>query len=558
MIALILALVTVLGGFCGCGAIFTILTLFDFSGDDTKYITEKLEENGYTAVVYPDVSASKMKFTLTQDHIDEFCEMVDECEEVFRGGAIEDREKLERMLYETHSYLEFIGTQRDIAYLLFYRDFTDTQAREDHDFAFEAYTDASRKFYDFLWLRYEVSNKLTTTLKEYEETELDLVGVDDNFDDLKKERSAIVAEFDAMATHEGTEVQDELYDIYMRYVKNSYAYAKSYGYVNYYVMQNDGEEYTAEDKEKFREYVKKYLVPLCIEYRNGYKAFDETLSESEYNLSIALDEMDYRWFDSDLLYGYFDSIGGKTGATMKELFKGDKIVHEKGAGNGYGQAMSCVVGDTQIFYFPSTVVMEDAMYQSALYCNSMLHPNVSGELKGLYGYANMLLFMAYLDGKVDERARDSYAYYRTYEHLYKIISCTVKDEFDEKIFNNINYKELSVAEMERYMELLVEEYRALEYGGEKCVYQLMTYWSRRGVDDACQMFSSAVSMCAALDIYAEATVDYSAAAETYSFIMENIYSKRDFLGTMSRAGMYTPFAERFYIGVVNKLAWTEK
>ena len=112
--------------------------------------------------------------------------------------------------------------------------------------------------------------------------------------------------------------------------------------------------------------------------------------------------------------------------------------------------------------------------------------------------------------------------------------------------------------MERYMELLVDEYRALEYGGEKCVYQLMTYWSRRGVDDACQMFSTAVSMCAALDIYAEATVDYDAAAKTLGFIMENVYAKNDFTGTMSRAGMYTPFAKRFYTGITEKLAWKEK
>lgn len=544
-----------LGTFCGCHTIADTFFSTQPSDNDPSYIVKRLEENGYTETVYPRIGASTMKFTLTEENIDEFYQMVDLCEEVYRGGASADKEKMKKLLYETNSYLEFIDAQCEIAYFFYYRDFKDEQALENYNYAYECYLETSSRFYEFMWLRKTVNNYLTAILKEFEAKELDLVEVDADLDDVRKARQSIVTKYNAIESPGDESKKDEVYKIYVEYVKNSYDYARAYRYKNYYEMTCDG-DYTAKDREAFREYVKKYIVPLCIEYSKGYKEFDATLTEREYNISLALDVQDYRGFNRWLIYDYYDSLGGTVGATMKEIFTSDKIVNANGD-NGYGIAFNKTVGNTVLCYFPQVTELDTVATQSAYYCGTKLHGNTSEELETLYAYSNMLLFMSFLDGKVNRRSYDSYTYYRLYDHMYQIIGCTVKDEFDEIIFNNSRPGTISLAEMERYMELLIEEYRVAEYGGEKAVNQLKTYWSRRGIYDSCSMFSGAVSMCAALDIYAEATVDYKAAAKTFCFVMENVYSKRDFIGTMSRAGINSPFREEFYTNVTERLAWGE-
>lgn len=553
IIALVLAFATLLGAFSGCKSLINTALGIKPSDNDTSYIVKRLEENGYTETVYPRVSASTMRFTLSEENMDEFYKKVEQCEEIYRGGSPLDKKKLKKLLYETNSYLEFIRAQYDIAYMLYYSDMRDEQAMEDYNYAYECCLDASRVFFDFMWLWKNENNHLADTLKQFDKDEIGLVSVESNIDEVRKNRQSIITKYNSIESPGDESVKDEVYEIYEEYVKNAYDLAKAYGYKNYYEYVCDG-DYTAKDREAFREYVKKYIVPLCIEYRNGYKAYDETLSEEEYNLSLALDGADYRLFGSELFYDYFDSFGDKVGATMKEMLTDDKIFRGKADG-GYDQAFNHTVGNTKLCYFPNTLAIDEMVFQSACYCGSILHGEISGELKTLYGYSNMLVFTAYLEGKVDEKAQNSYAYYRIYEHLYQIISATVRDEFDEIIFNNSNPGNISLAEMDRYMELLIKEYRAAEYGGEKCVNQLKTYWSRRGISDSCDNFRSAVSMCAALDIYAEATIDYNAAAKTFCFIMENIYSKRDFIGTMSRAGINSPFREEFYTVVTERLAW---
>ncbi len=553
--AVVLAFVVLLGAFSGCGSMADVFSGAESSDNDPSHIVKRLEENGYTETVYPRISASTMKFTLSEEYMDEFYEKLEQCEEVFRGGAFEDKEKLKKLLYETNSYLRFIDTQYDIAYLIYYSDFTDTQALENYNYSHECYLDASSKFYEFIWLRKTVNNYLTATLKEFEDNELDLIAVDSNLDEISKERQNIITKYNSLEFPDAESAKDEVYGIYIEYVKNSYDYARAYGYKNYYEYVCDG-DYTAKDKEAFREYVKEYLVPLCIEYRSGYKEFDKTLNAKEYALSVALDEQDYKIFNRELFYGYFDSLGGKVGSTMKEIFTHDRIVSPKGY-DGYDIAFNHTVGNTELCYFPKVTEIDAIATQSAYYCGNRLHGVTSDELGTLYAYSNMLVFIAYLDGKIDEKARDSYAYYKLYNHIYQIIGSTIKDEFDEIIYNNSKPGSISLAEMERYMELLIDEYRVVEYGGEKAAEQLRTYWSRRGIHDSCEMFRAAVSMCAALDIYAEATVDYEAAAKTFCFVMENVYSKRDFIGTMSMAGMNSPFREEFYTNINERLAWKQ-
>lgn len=556
IIAFALTLSTALGAFGGCGSLFNSVLGIEKSDNDTKYIVKRLEENGYTETVYPKIGASTMRVTLSDKHMDEFYALVDRCEEMYLGGSADDKEAFKRLLLETNSYLKFIDAQDSIAYLLYHCDMRDEQALERYNYTYDCYLNASSYFYEFAGLRNTVSNRLTDTLDTFSEDVLQLIYVDEDLDDIRRERQNITIEFDGIDDPGNEEKREELYKIYTKYVKNSYNYARAYGYKNYYQYMCDG-DYTAKDKEAFREYVKRYIVPLCIEYRKGYKAFDASLSEKEYNISVSLDAADYRVFNRKLYYNYFDSLGEKVGGTMKEMLTRDIILTPKGE-NCYSMPLINYVGDTPIYYFPSGTAIDVLMMESAAYCGNRLHETTSDELESLYAYSNMLLFIAYLDGKVNDRARDSYAYYRLYEQLYQIIGCTVKDEFDEIIFNNSNPGSISLAEMDRYMELLIEEYRVAEYGGAKAVDQLRTYWSRRGVYDSCCMLSKAISLCASLDIYAEAVVDYDAAAKTFCFIMENTYSKSDFLGTMSMAGISSPFREEFYTGVCERLAWKEE
>ena len=545
-----------LGTLCGCGGLLgSVISDGKIITSDygTDYITKRLEENGYSETVYPRVTASTMKFTLTQEDVDLVIKKAEECEAVFKEGRFEDKEKLRKLLYETNSLLAYVDTQLDIAYMFYYSDMKSTKAEADYDFAYVAWVDASRKFYDVISLSDVTNNYLTPVLKEFDEKELRLYTVSGDYDQIVKARQEIVTRYGYIENPADESVEDEVFALYIEFVKNSHKLAKANNYVNYYRYMCDG-DYSDADKEEFRKFVKEYVVPLCIDYSNGYKEFDATLSKGEYNLSLALSDGDYRIFNKDIFYTYFDSLGGNVGELMKEIFTEDKIVTPKGAG-GYELAFNRTVGDTVLCYFPSVTKIDDIATQSAYYCAARLHEEMSDELSVLYAYSNMLLFIKSLEGKVNEKALQSYANYKLYNQLYQIIGCTVKDEFDEIIFNNSNPGNISLAEMERYMELLIKEYRVVEYGGERAAELLRTYWSRRGVYDSCSMFSGAVSMCAALDIYAEAVVDYKAATKTFCFIMENVFSRRDFIGTMSRAGIGSPFKEEFFVNIKERLAW---
>jgi hypothetical protein len=76
--------------------------------------------------------------------------------------------------------------------------------------------------------------------------------------------------------------------------------------------------------------------------------------------------------------------------------------------------------------------------------------------------------------------------------------------------------------------------------------QLMSYWRRLGIRYPMKNYSYATAHITALQIYIRSKDDYAAAGEMYRRIVEELEDEGDFVSTIVKAGLKTPYEEQTY------------
>ena len=169
--------------------------------------------------------------------------------------------------------------------------------------------------------------------------------------------------------------------IYLQVVENYNAVAKEYGYSNYYEYASLIEcrrDYSAADRDAFRQYVKNYIVPLYEETYGRFETLYESADEQTMNVyktfsfGSYVENTQVRELISDYVDGAFSNSDGDAadvGNNMKKLFKKDRAVFANGE-NALDAAYTIYLSyyDEPIVYFgPGYQDMLTVVHESGHY-----------------------------------------------------------------------------------------------------------------------------------------------------------------------------------------------
>ena len=498
--------------------------------------------------VYPTVKTSEMEFTLSEEDVEKFQKKLKTCQELYDSNLQENAAELEKQLYKLNSLLMKIEVQEGIAYLQYCYNLSDPEAKENYEYAIATANQANSDFWSLQPDEDSPENVLDATVRAFLEKE---------YAHARMEKGAAVPygeKLDALTiqfnAYNGEGTPEEIYDLYVEYWDTAKKYAQRYGYDNYYDCVSKVRymrDYGKKEREEFRSYVKAYLIPLFKKLKNKSEQADAILTPAQYQKSIAYSKDRYDSFSENYLFSYFESLPESGGKAMMEAFEKDRIFIGDQPNSRF-LAFTTMVGDTPICYFNAnemnmtTVSHEIGHY----YCSTVnqYEDSLTMDLKEIHSQANSLLLYSYLQKQLDDPAFDSFCAYEVYNMVYQTISCTIRDEFDEKVFG-AGSKKYTVPELNQIMAELLREYGVADLS-DNMVQQLTTYWHRLGLSHPGYEISYAVSLVASLQIYQKSLTDYDGAAESYCRLVENLNMEQSFTDKLADAGLYSPFERSTY------------
>ncbi len=515
------------------------------------------EENTYFKTVYPEVSVSKLKYTLSSADVESFDKKLEECEDLFYSNNKENETALKKALYELNSAAVYFETQVGIAYMLYNYNISDKTAQSNQYDSTIIYSEIHDKLWGFINAAIDENNSLTYVVVEFKEESFPFTVKYTLYDDPEPYFAQMLEIKNEILKYNRQATYEQVYDLYTEYIYASRMYAQAYGYDNYYDMANDVDyfrDYGKEEREQLREYVKKYLVPLYRVYRVKSDLLDSKLTASEFRLSEQYLENGYDTFSENLLFAYFNSLPSSSKDSMIEAFEKDRVMVGNNK-NSFNGAFVKMIGNTPICYFhKSQTDLITISHELGHYYADTYHGNTAGlsyDLKETHSQTNTLLMFSYLNKKLNNKAFESAQVYSISNMLYQAISSAIKDEFDEIVFSDPRSHNYSIDRLNEIMEALIAEYDVADLSSN-ITTQLMTHWNRHGIEQVGYYISYTASFVVALQIYLKSLDDYDGAILDYKNVVEKIDWDNTFLKTISNVGLLSPLDEELYKMIVNE------
>lgn len=453
-----------------------------------------------------------------------------------------------------------IETQYKIAFLHYCEDTTDKVALENYNYAFKAYNDASNLYNETLKnILVSGSSAVDLIFEGWSEEDKNFILNDkEEAYILSEENEALLLEYrDLSRNDEGwAEAVDE---IYIELVKNYNAIAEVYDYTDYYSFASEmgySRDYTAEQRETLREYVKEYIVPLYIE---NSARLDTLYAEADDETKAKFDMlMTASFVQNEEIKGYVKSYinsfsGGESGYNagdyMNYFFMEDRAIfadNENAHDIAYTTFLS-YYGEALSYFGPGyqnafTVVHEMGHFAAFLINGTQ---NMALDVCEVHSQSNEWLFLAYLDGILEEDVYELYLLARLTDGFKRIILSTAVDECEERIYTSesLASPEDCAAIIDEVMALYGEEIR------EKLM--LDDYFRYVAPDSPVYYLSYAVSEIASIENYTVAAKNLVLAQSNYSDFVYSAFDTEVTNGVLKVAfdkATYEKFVEMFSYG----------
>lgn len=461
--------------------------------------------------------------------------------------------KLEKAIKTVEERMEYMSTQYSIATVIYYAEQTD-EATKLYDTMEDYSTKALTSYY----------KACANILKS------DSLYKDTVFEDWTDKELEILAQFNPNAYEKQSnklndilmqflELDDGLYNwgsnvynLYVSHVQCATELAGAWGYDNYYDYMSEieyGREYTSADREKFREYVKEYIVPLYYSFIQAI--YNSDFSSGSYNDFESLYSDSYLDLDFNYVRDFIDTFDGSINEKMLSLFEGNRIKY--GDENSIEGAFTMQLNyydDAVCFFSPtylncSTVVHEMGHYVSFFNYDSA---TVSLDFLETHSQGAEWLFMHYLEEKVNKSTYDLYFINAVYMALDTIIRCAIIDEFEETV-----YKAAIPYSADDFDDLLKQI--SMKYGTN--LYdnlRINDYIKHIMIRSPIYYLSYATSAVASVEFYLIAEdKGYEEAKESYRKLQEG-NPDEDLIYNLEYAGLSNPFKEETFIKLYSSLS----
>ena len=495
-----------------------------------------------TAPTEPERS-KELEFTLTQEAVDEFYQLLDACEALSLLG--EDMDAIDASVIALDESFEYLDEQCSIAMILHYAQTKNEELEQQYLDTVEIRTDASDAYLQMARRIYLSDSPAKDSLfEDWTQEEIDsLLAYDEEIANLQQRNAEIGVEYRA-------ETNDEAkIKLYIEFIKNNNKIAKFYGYDNYYTYAYErvyDRDYGVEELEQMRQYAKTDLKNLFnIAYSNFYNSYYSRLTSKEQQDVQKFLYSNYNTLSRDYIGVYMDAVPESLADALHDMLKYDSLFTS--ASDAMQGAFTTMVGDRSYCYFgtgywnANTVIHEGGHYYASLYSNL---GSIPLDLAEVHSQANEWLFYTSLKKNISANVRHALVDYKIYNDLAMAMICLMVDEFEQRVYST-NLKGFKAKDFDAIMDEIAREYFPNGDVGEQLA-DVNHYWRQVVVDQPIYYISYAVSGFAALSLFAVADKDFDAAIAMYQKLCEEPVLEAGFLGNLRSVGIPNPFDEEFY------------
>lgn len=505
----------------------------------------------------PGVNPDKLDivFTLTEAELAEIDSMIDDCKALSYDPNAK-RADVEKAWEELDDRLNYVSDQTSFAMILYYMDTSKEEANQLYLDAYDDYLALADKvnllqkdMYEASpvkdWFFADWSEKEIAYIQSYTSEQVDLQAKieENNTKFVELEEDAVVEQF--------TELYIELVTLGNRQAQLS-------GYDNYYdymsAMSYD-RDYSAADREKFRNFVKTYLVPAYEDAFDKVIADASSVSYEGYEFWMSFMTDDYDSFDRNFLQEYIDSTTGSTYSSFAGLFESGNYVITDNPNAREGAFCTYFDYYDQGFCFfgpgyqsTSTVTHEMGHY----YANGFVGDYTPFDLLETHSQANEALMLAHM-GTNPPAGYELIKDYELFDQLITIVIACMVDEFESQIYAMEDVSGLTQEQISEMITAICDDYFA-EFGGEEFVNANLTdaQWYIRYVSGLSPAYyiSYATSGVTAMNVFAQAQEDPAAARELYRKLVEEAPQVDGYEAALKSVGAASPFDEESFKTIV--------
>ena len=493
--------------------------------------------------------AFRFSYSLKESDLSDFENLLAEFESMVLSDH-ENATEVGNVMTDMIEAYYYISTQAQIALVEYYA-FGTQEATDNYLYATEAASDAYSSYLETC-RRIDDSSSIYKELIFAGWSEEQLAQMRDGSSDdteYSKQSRELVVEYRALSD---AEFEDGAARLFAELValNNQVAAQNGYdGYMPYAYEEIYHRDYTPEDVALMREYVKEVIVPLCKEaYLEFYELYG-SLKSTEQKQVMAIVEQNYDTLSKDYLTQYLKSLPEDVKDGMLSLFEEGNVLFadlENASAGAFTAYLTFY--DTPICYFGPTgqdlftVIHELGHYYHFLCTNS---PDGGMDLLELHSQGNEAMFAAYLERQRSLSNVDrTVISYQLFDNLLSVITCTMIDEFEQTVYENIDRITSPETQLDAIMDEILASYDETTF--LSTLLDMNRYWRIVVVEHPAYYISYAMSGVVALELYALATENYSAAMTVYCALVEETDTKKSFLEMLDEVGLDSPFEETLY------------
>ena len=465
------------------------------------------------------------------------------------GIVSEDYDAVDAVYLEFEDLFYYLDTQISLANIVYDldRDNKDASSRylDNYELFGDLYTEymlTCRKLY----LESPISEEL---FADWTEEDISyLLSYTPEIQDLRQENEQLLVTYNELSSGE---LKTKGGEIYAQIITNNNRIAELSGYDNYYLYATKeiyGRDYTVEEIETFKGYIKEQLLSkLDSLYQSWYSKYFR-LSENDKNFMIDFLYEPFDSFDTNYLVEYVNSYDNSTGEGFKHLFENRNMVFANSA-NSHDSAYQTYLEDleTPFCLFGSdgqsttTIVHEMGHYYASLYNSDVS----SYDIAETQSQANEYLFMRFAKDELSVARYNAIENYTVYNTVAMIIICAIIDDFEQRVYSLDSVEGYTYEDFKAIMDEVCEAYGGTSYISNN-ITDIHNYWTIVCPNSPVYYISYATSSIAALSIYAIAEEDEAAGREVYRKLIEEIDENDGFKAALAKIGLIDPFRKEAF------------
>lgn len=496
-----------------------------------------------TTVPEQPVDPDALVYTLTEEDVQIFYTLLQECEELALVG--EDMEAIEEANTNLDESYAYLNAQCSIAMILHYSHTKNAELEKQYLDCVEICTKANDAYIQMARNVYLSDTPAKDALFEgwTEEDIADLLAYDEEIAKIQQRNAEIGVEYRA-TTSDANKI-----NLYIEFVQNNNRIAQFYGYENYYYYAYEKvyeRDYDMAALAKMRQYAKDYLAKV---FPNAMMNFVHSFNqEATYADRLAVQNFlfnDYTTVGTDYVGMYIESLPEDFAQIMNNMLEHDSLFTS--AEDAMPGAFTTAIGDRSYCYFgpgyavSSTVIHEGGHYYASRFTDLN---GIPLDLAEVHSQGNEWLFISFLQDKMPQKQHNALVDYLLYEDIAMTLICLMVDEFEQRVYST-DLTGFTAANFDAIMNEVSKSY--YPNGSVKDdLADMNYYWRQVVVDQPVYYISYAISGVTAMSLYTVAQKDYTHAMEIYQKLCEEPVIEAGFLGNIKAAGLYTPFDKKFY------------